>query len=222
MPQGLKDHIRYPQDLFSIQAEQYLTYHMTDTNEFFNKADQWSVPQEFFRGTFQPMEPYFLNMRLPGEEKEEFVLLLPFTPAERENMVGWLAARSDGTSYGKLLAFAFPKGVTYFGPSQVEARISTDEKIKEFFALRCTGEASCIRGNLLVIPMEGTEGNNQILYAEPLYLQATGLAFPELKQVILADTSRVVMEPTLEEAIAALTSGRTTASDTTQRSFFDI
>lgn len=216
MPQGLKDHIRYPQDLFSIQAEQYLTYHMTDTNEFFNKADQWSVPQEFFRGTFQPMEPYFLNMRLPGEEKEEFVLLLPFTPAERENMVGWLAARSDGTSYGKLLAFAFPKGVTYFGPSQVEARISTDEKIKEFFALRCTGEASCIRGNLLVIPMEGTEGNNQILYAEPLYLQATGLAFPELKQVILADTSRVVMEATLEEAIAALTSGRTTASDTAQ------
>ena len=207
MPEDLRDHMRYPQDLFRTQALQYLTYHMTDPNEFFNKADQWSIPQEFFQGTFQTMEPYFLNMRLPGEEQEEFVLLLPFTPSERDNMVGWLAARSDGEFYGTLLSFAFPKGVTFFGPSQVEARISTDEDIKEFFALRCTGEASCIRGNLLVIPMEGEGGNNQILYAEPLYLQATGLAFPELKKVILADNSKVVMEDTLDEAIAALTGG---------------
>jgi len=205
MPSELRSHTRYPEDLFEIQSMQYLVYHMTDPTEFFNKEDQWSIPNEFFRGDFMQMEPYFLNMRLPGESQEEFVLLMPFTPANKENMVGWLAARSDGDNYGKLVSFAFPKGVTIFGPSQVEARISNDETIKQFFALVCTGEASCIRGNLLVIPMEGPDGDNQILYAEPLYLQATGLAFPELKKVILADSTNVVMEDTLALAISSLT-----------------
>ena len=209
MPQDLRAHIRYPQDLFTFQAHQYLTYHMTDTTEFFNKADQWSVPEEFFRGTFQPMEPYYLNMRLPGEEKDEFALLLPFTPKDRENMVGWLAARSDGEQYGKLVAFAFPKGVEINGPAQVEKRISQDFTIKQQLALLCSGEVRCIRGNLLVIPMEGEAGDNRILYAEPLYLQVeaqeAALTFPELKQVILVDSAAVVMEASLEEAIIALT-----------------
>ena len=209
MPPDLRSHIRYPQDLFSIQAEQYLTYHMTDPTEFFNKADQWSVPQELLRGTFQAMEPYFLNMRLPGEKRDEFVLLLPFTPKDRENMVGWLAARSDGEEYGKLVSFAFPKGIEINGPAQVEKRISQDFEIKQQLTLLCPegGEVSCIRGNLLVIPMEEDEGDNRILYAEPLYLQVeTGdRTFPELKRVILADGSHVAMEGTLDEAIAALT-----------------
>ena len=205
MPPGLRSHIRYPQDLMGIQSRQYLIYHMTDPTEFFNKEDQWSIPNEYLQGAFEEMQPYFLNMRLPGEETLEFVQLLPFTPANKENMVAWLAARSDGENYGKLIAYAFPKGVTIFGPAQVEARISNDQDIKQFFALVCTGEASCIRGNLLVIPMEDDSGNKQILYAEPLYLQATGLAFPELKKVILADSNDVVMEDTLEQAIASLT-----------------
>ena len=209
MPPDLRTHIRYPQDLFSIQAEQYLTYHMTDPTEFFNKADQWSVPQELLRGTFQPMESYFLNMRLPGEKRDEFVLLLPFTPKDRENMVGWLAARSDGEEYGKLVSFAFPKGIEINGPAQVEKRISQDFEIKQQLTLLCPegGEVSCIRGNLLVIPMEEDEGDNRILYAEPLYLQVeTGdRTFPELKRVILADGSQVAMEGTLDQAIAALT-----------------
>lgn len=205
MPPGLQTHIRYPQDLFGIQSRQYLIYHMTDPTEFFNKEDQWSIPNEFLQGSFEEMQSYFLNMRLPGEEQQEFVQLLPFTPSNKENMVGWLAARSDGVNYGKLVSYAFPKGVTIFGPAQVEARISNDQDIKQFFALVCSGEASCIRGNLLVIPMEDSTGKKQILYAEPLYLQATGIAFPELKKVILADSTDVVMEDTLALAIKSLT-----------------
>ena len=200
MPEDLRRHIRYPMDLFTIQAEQYLTYHMTDPTEFFNKEDQWDVSEEFFRGSFQTLEPYYLNMRLPGEEEEEFVLLLPFTPRDKDNMVGWLAARSDGEQYGKLVAFSFPKGVQVDGPRQVEGRIEVDPDITREFTLLCEAGAGCIRGNLLVIPLE-----DRILYAEPLYLQAGALALPQLKRVILADQGRVVMEPTLDEAVAALT-----------------
>ena len=199
MPTDLRRHIRYPMDLFSIQAEQYLTYHMTDPTEFFNKEDQWGISEEFFRDSFQPLEPYYLNMRLPGEEEEEFVLLMPFTPRDRNNMVGWLAARSDGDQYGKLVSFSFPKGVQVDGPRQVEGRISVDPELTREFTLLCEAGAVCIRGNLLVIPLE-----DRILYAEPLYLQAGALALPQLKRVILADQGRVVMEPTLEEAVAAL------------------
>jgi hypothetical protein len=203
MPNDLRQHIRYPVDLFSIQARQYLTYHMTDPNQFFNKEDQWGVPDEFFENAFQPMEPYYLNMRLPGEKQEEFMLLLPFTPKDKPNMISWLAARSDGEHYGKLLSFRFPKGVQLDGPAQVEARINNDPAIKQVLALLCTGEARCIRGNLLVIPLEGADGENQILYAEPFYLQSAGLAFPELKRVILADGTRVAFEPSLAGAVAS-------------------
>jgi uncharacterized membrane protein (UPF0182 family) len=202
MPADLHSHIRYPMDLFGIQSQQYLTYHMTDITEFFNKEDQWAVSEEIYRGTFQPLEPYYLNMRLPDEEKEEFVLLLPFTPQDKDNMVGWLAARSDGEQYGKLVSFSFPKGVQVDGPRQVEGRIEVDPDITKEFTLLCEAGAGCIRGNLLVIPME-----DRILYAEPLYLQAGSLALPQLKRVILADQGRVVMEETLGEAIAALVLG---------------
>ena len=216
---GLRTHVRYPKDLFDIQARQYLQYHMTDPKVFFNKEDQWSVPNEFFRDEFQTMEPYYLNMRLPGETKEEFVLLLPFTPVNRENMVAWLAARSDDSHYGKLLSFEFPKGRQIDGPAQVEKRIDQEPVIKQDFTLLCPpgGAARCIRGNLLVIPMEGNPGEpGTILYAEPLYLQAGGTPFPELKRVILADGQRVVMRPNLEEALVALAGERLTRA--TERS----
>lgn len=208
---GLRSHVRYPKDLFDIQARQYLQYHMTDPKVFFNKEDQWSIPNEFFRDEFQPMEPYYLNMRLPGEEKEEFVLLLPFTPVNRENMVAWLAARSDGPQYGKLLSFEFPKGRQIDGPAQVEKRIDQEPVIKQDFTLLCPpgGAARCIRGNLLVIPIEGGgDEEGTILYAEPLYLQAGGTPFPELKRVILVDGEKVVMRSNLEEALVALAGER--------------
>jgi uncharacterized membrane protein (UPF0182 family) len=183
---------------------------MQDPNQFFNKADQWDVPEEEFLGDTRQVAPYYVIMKLPLPEEEspeaEFVLILPFTPwptTDKPRMVSWLAARMDGNAYGELVAFSFPRGAQIDGPNQVEARINQDFEIKQKFALLCTGEASCIRGNLLVIPMEGS-----ILYVEPLYLQSAAVRFPELKQVILATSERVVMESTLELAVAALVGER--------------
>ena len=195
----LKTHLRYPEDLFSVQAETYLQYHMTDPTVFFNKEDQWSVPSEVFRGAQQRVLPYYVIMKLPGEEEVEFVLILPFTPAERPNMVAWLAARMDGPHYGKLLTFTFPRGEQIDGPVQIEARIDNDTEISQQFTLWDQAGSEVIRGNLLVIPIA-----ESILYVEPIYLQAEGLALPELKRVILASSKKVVMEPSLDKALASL------------------
>ena len=143
------------------------------------------------------MEPYYLIMRIPGEEKEEFVLLLPFTPKDRPNMVGWLAARSDPPNYGTLISFEFPKDIQIDGPQQVEARIDNDTVISPQFTLLCQEGSTCIRGNLLVIPM-----GESLLYIEPLYIQAEALEFPELKRVIAVTKDRVVMEDSLAKALA--------------------
>ena len=155
MPKNLRDHVRYPQDFFSIQAEKYLLYHMTDTTEFYNKEDPWSIPSELFHEEEQIMEPYYVIMKLPGEEKEEFVLLMPFTPLDKPNLVAWIAARSDNDrgQYGSLVSFIFPKGTPVDGPEQIEARIDNDFTIKQQFTLLCQRGAKCIRGNLLVIPL---------------------------------------------------------------------
>ncbi len=197
---GLREHIRYPEGLFKTQAEQYLQYHMTDTTVFFNKEDQWSIPQETFFGGLQTMDPYYLIMRLPDQTEQEFVLMLPFTPADRPNMVSWLAARNDGEHYGELVNFVFPRGKQLDGPLQVEARIDNDPDISQQFTLWGQVGSQVLRGNLLVVPMDNT-----ILYVEPVFLQAESLAFPELKQVIVADAGEVVMRPTLKEALTALT-----------------
>jgi uncharacterized membrane protein (UPF0182 family) len=173
---------------------------MTDTTVFFNKEDQWSIPQETFFGAPQTMEPYYLIMRLPDQEKQEFVLLLPFTPADRPNMVSWLAARNDGEHYGELVNFVFPRGRQLDGPLQVEARIDNDPDISQQFTLWGQVGSQVLRGNLLVVPIANT-----ILYVEPVFLQAESLAFPELKQVIVSDAGEVVMRPTLREALTALT-----------------
>jgi hypothetical protein len=202
MPESLQSHVRYPSDFFSIQAEKYIRYHMKEPQNFYNNEDLWAIAEEKFgqaADTLQLVEPYFVIMKLPGEETEEFVQLLPFTPNERQNLIGWLAARSDGENYGKLVAFNFPKDRQVDGPAQVEARIDNDQDISAWFTLRCTEGSSCIRGNLLVIPV-----GNGIIYAEPVYLQAEGISFPELKKVILATGDRVVMEDSLQLAITAL------------------
>ncbi len=200
MPDYLKAHIRYPEDLFRIQSRVYLRYHMKDARVFYNKEDLWSVPNEIFYGAQQPLEPYYVIMRLPGEPKEEFVLIMPFTPSNKPNMVGWLAARSDVPNYGKLLTFLFPKDRQLDGPSQVEARINNDPDISREFTLWGQQGSKVIRGNLLVIPI-----GKSVLYVEPIYLQAENLAFPELKRVIVATSDKVVMRPTLEESLLAAT-----------------
>ena len=202
MPESLREHVRYPQDLFTIQAQKFTRYHMREAQDFYNNEDLWDFANEKFgQGeTLQVVEPYYVIMKLPGEEREEFVQLLPYTPSQRQNLIGWLAARSDGENYGKLVVFNFPKDRQIDGPEQVEARIDNDQDISAWFTLRCTEGSTCIRGNLLVIPV-----GSSILYAEPIYIQAEGVRFPELKRVILASGDRVVMEDSLREALDALT-----------------
>ena len=229
MPEALLSHIRYPRDFFSIQAEKYLLYHMRDTTDFYRKEDPWSVPQELFFETVQPIQPYHVIMKLPGEEKEEFVLMLPFTPLNKPNQVAWLAARMDNDrgQYGSLKAFFFSKGLQVDGPEQIEARIDQDFEIKKEFTLLCQRGARCIRGNLLVTPIEH-DGERYLMYVEPLYIQAETIAFPELKQVIVADAKRVVMRADLQSALEALVGEdvvSTTSSPTeptTQQSVEDV
>ena len=205
MPADLASHVRYPQGLFAVQAEKYIRYHMEDPQHFYGNEDLWAFPQEKFGQSegLQPVEPYYVIMRLPGETKEEFVQLIPYTPDGRPNMVGWLAARSDAPEYGKLVAFNFPKDRQVDGPEQVEARIDNDQEISAWFTLRCTEGSTCIRGNLLVIPI-----GNSILYAEPIYIQAEGVSFPELKKVILSTADQVVMGDSLNDALYLLTGAR--------------
>jgi uncharacterized membrane protein (UPF0182 family) len=199
IPESLLVHLRYPEYMFSIQTEVYQTYHMHDARVFYNREDLWSVPREIYFGSEQPMEPYYVIMRLPGEEKEEFLLMLPFTPANKKNTISWLAARCDGENYGKLLAYRFPKEEWVDGPSQVENRIGQDTVITEQLALWGRGGSRVIRGNLLLIPL-----GESILYVEPVFLQAEAGGLPELKRVIIAAGERIVMERTLKESIAAI------------------
>ncbi len=214
---GLREHIRYPEGLFQAQAQQYLQYHMTDTTVFFNKEDQWSIPQEtYFDQTNLVMQPYYLIMKLPDSVQEEFVLLMPFTPAERPNMVSWLAALNDGERYGQLVNFVFPRGKQLDGPEQVEARINNDPDISQQFTLWGQVGSEVLRGNLLVVPIDNT-----ILYVEPVFLQAENLAFPELKQIIVADAGEVVMRPTLRSALDAL-SGSTTPAPSLDAPSLDV
>ncbi|PKB68999.1 MAG: hypothetical protein BZY77_07380 [SAR202 cluster bacterium Io17-Chloro-G5] len=206
MPSELQAHIRYPNGLFSVQAEMYLRYHVTDTQMFFNQADQWAIPEDSrFGRRGVEVHPSYLILQMPGGDSEEFVLMLPFSPAgEKKNLVGWLTARNDGVHYGKLNAFIVPKDPQVHGPSQVEARIENDPLISQQFTL-WGGEGAgsrIVRGQLLVIPV-----GDAIIYVEPLYLQSEGLAFPELKKVILADGSNVVMADSVGEGLAMLLEG---------------
>ncbi len=202
MPESLQAHLRYPQDLFQIQASMYQTYHMQDPRVFYNKEDLWTTPFETYADTERPVEPYYVIMRLPGEEQEEFILMLPFTPTQKDNMITWLAARSDGDKYGKLIAYNFPKDKLIYGPRQIEARIDQDPTISSQLTLWGQKGSQVIRGNLLVIPIE-----QSILYVEPIYLKAERGQLPELKRVIVASGDRIVMEPTLAQSLNAIYAG---------------
>ncbi|SFR06294.1 UPF0182 family protein [Desulfoscipio geothermicus] len=196
MPEDLQRHIRYPADLFSIQAEKYTVYHMTDTEVLYYQEDKWSLPTEKFFNEEVDMEPYYTIIRLPGEAKPEYVLILPFTPKNKTNMIGWMAARSDEPNYGKLIVYEFPKQELIYGPMQIEARIDQDTTISQQLTLWNQRGSSVIRGNLLVIPVK-----DALLYVEPLYLQAEQSKMPELRRVIVAHGDQVVMEPTLDIAL---------------------
>ncbi len=203
MPEDLRAHIRYPQDLFTIQAHIYATYHMQDPQVFYNKEDLLSIPRRTVGGTEQEMEPYYTIMRLPGETKEEFVLLLPFTPNKRDNMRAWLAARSDPPHYGKLIALDFPKAKLVYGPKQIEARIDQDAFISQQLSLWGQKGSQVIRGSLLAIPIE-----TSLLYVQPLYLGAEKGSLPELKRVIVAFGNQIAMEETLEQSLQRIFGGK--------------
>jgi uncharacterized membrane protein (UPF0182 family) len=204
LPEDLRAHIRYPQDLFEIQARIYATYHMQDPQVFYNKEDLLSIPRTTVSGQDIEMQPYYTIMRLPGEKKEEFILLLPFTPNNRDNMRAWLAARSDPPHYGKLIALDFPKAKLVYGPKQIEARINQDTFISQQLSLWNQQGSQVIRGSLLAIPIE-----QSLLYVQPLYLAASDRgSLPELKRVITAFGNQIAMEETLDEAVERIFGAR--------------
>ncbi len=192
MPDDLKKHIRYPRELFKTQASLYATYHMEDPKTFYNKEDLWEVPAHAEKS----MEPYYLIMKLPGEKTEEYVLLLPYTPAKRDNLAAWFAARCDVPNYGKLIVYTFPRDRLVFGPRQIDARIDQDSYISQQLTLWGQRGSQVIRGSLLIIPVESA-----LVYIQPLYLAAEDKGgLPELRRIIVAYENNVVMEESLEAA----------------------
>ncbi len=211
MPKGVREHLRYPEDLFRVQAEVYKNYHMLDPQVFYNKEDTWSFPGE---GTDNQMEPYYVLMRLPGDREDDFLMMMPFTPRTRDNMIGWLAARSDPGAYGERIALKFPKQRLVLGPQQISAQVNQDPVISPQITLWGQAGSEVIFGNMLVIPLE-----DSVVFVQPLFLQAQETAIPELTRVIVAYGDHVVMEETLEEGLLAIFgaeeregSGETTAS----------
>jgi uncharacterized protein len=205
MPPDLQKHIRYPEDLFRIQARLFQTYHMESADVFYNREDLWQFPRQpagdgvSSLDGVTPMVPYYIIMRLPGEAQAEFFIMIPMVPSRRDNMIAWLAARCDAPGYGKLIVYEFPKEKLVYGPFQIEARIHQNTEISQQISLWNQMGSRVIRGNLLVIPIE-----NSILYVSPLYLRAEQGHLPELKRVIAAYGEHVVMEETLTAALSAL------------------
>ncbi|MBF2020371.1 MAG: UPF0182 family protein [Hydrococcus sp. C42_A2020_068] len=199
IPEAVKAHFRYPQDLFVIQAQVYLAYHMTDPEVFYNREDLWNFPMQIYEGNPVRMEPYYVLVRLPGREEAEFLLILPFTPANKDNAIAWMAARSNGKDYGKLLLYEFPKQKLVYGPRQIEARIDQEPQISQQFSLWNQAGSRVIRGDLLVIPIE-----QSLLYVEPVYLRAEQGELPQLKRAIVVYDQAVVMEDSLSKSLAAI------------------
>jgi len=202
MPASLRAHVRYPEDIFALQAQVFATYHMTQPAVFYNREDQWEIPSVDDGTESRAMQPYYTIMRLPGEAEPEFIQMLPFTPRRRDNLAAWLVARSDGEHYGKMRVFEFPKQKLVFGPRQVVARIAQDQVISPQITLWNQQGSQVIWGTLMVIPIE-----ESLIYVRPLYLRASGGRIPELTRVIVAYENRIVMEDTLEQGLAQLFGG---------------
>lgn len=199
MPSDLRAHIRYPEDLFTVQARQFLTYHMTDVRVFYNKEDLWQIPTEISGDNEVLVEPYFVTLPLPSGDEQEFLLILPFSPSTKNNMIGWMAARNDPGVYGELIVYELPKQELIFGPIQVEGRIDQEPGISEQFSLWNQLGSGVLRGNLLVLPI-----NRSFLYIEPVYLRSDTSALPELKRIVTASNTSVAMAETLDRSLALL------------------
>ena len=196
MRADLRQHLRYPETIFAIQAAMFSTYHMTNPVVFYNKEDQWEIPAVDIEGNPQLMQPYYTIMRVPGEAHAEFIQMLPFTPARKDNLAAWMAARSDPERYGQLEVFEFPRQTIVYGPRQIIARINQDQVISPQITLWNQQGSQVIQGTLLVIPV-----GEALLYVRPLYLRASGGRIPALNRVIVAYKDQIVMEPTLEAAL---------------------
>ena len=196
MPEVLRSHWRYPETLFLYQSGLYATYHMRDPQVFYNREDLWDPPQELVETEQQVMEPYYVTMRLPGSDEPEFLLIRPYVPRQKQNMVAWLYARCDGDAYGELGIFKLAKDRLVFGPLQIEGRVDQDPVISQQLSLWDQRGSRVLRGNLLVLPIQ-----DAFLYIEPLYLEAESGQLPELKRVLVAYADRVAMAPTLDEAL---------------------
>jgi len=210
MPPGLRQHLRYPQDLFEIQVDKFNTYHMTVPQVFYNREDVWVPPREKFGGQTVQMEPYYVLMKLPGENRLGFLLMTPVTPKNRDNMIAWIAARSDFPGYGQLIVYKLSKDNLILGPLQIEATIDQDTTIARQLTLWDQRGSRVIRGNLLVVPID-----QSFLYVEPVFLLASGTNIPQLKRVIVSDGHRLAMESTLAEALQVVFGGQpSTAKET--------
>ncbi|HJR59185.1 MAG TPA: UPF0182 family protein [Vicinamibacterales bacterium] len=196
MPEDLRTRLRYPQQIFTLQASMFATYHMLNPAVFYNREDQWEIPAFDVGGQAQSMHPYYTIMKLPGEAGPEYIQMLPFTPRQKDNLAAWMVARSDGAHYGKLAVFQFPKQTVIFGPKQVAARISQDQVIAPQITLWNQQGSEVIQGTLLVIPIE-----ESLIYIRPLYLKAAGGSIPELKRVIVGYQNQIVMDETLDAAL---------------------
>ena len=205
MPKGLISHLRYPEDIFTLQTAIYTTYHMDDPQIFYNKEDQWEIPAIAQEGEAQAedqtltMNPRHMIMKLPGEKAEEFILMLPFTPRAKDNLSAWMVARNDGQEYGKLVVYRFPKDKLIFGPKQIIGRINQDAEVSRQISLWDQRGSQVIQGSLLVIPIE-----ESLVYVRPLYLKAATGKIPELKRVIVAYENKIAMEETLEAGLAKI------------------
>lgn len=199
MPEDLRMRLRYPTGIFALQAAMFATFHMTNPATFYNREDQWDVPSLEEGTGAAPMTPYYTIMKLPGETAPEYIQMLPYTPRQKDNLAAWMVARSDGDNYGQLMVFQLPKQTVIFGPRQIAARISQDQVIAPQITLWNQQGSEVIQGALLVIPIE-----ESLVYIRPLYLRAANGRIPELKRVVVAYQNRIVMEETLDAALARL------------------
>ncbi len=207
MPASLRRHIRYPEDLFTAQAEMYGTYHMTNPTTFYNREDRWEAPKELYLNSEVQVQPYYVMAQLPGSPTPEFMLMLPLSVAGKNQLAGWLAGRSDGANYGKLVAFRFPKGRFVDGPAQVESRINSDSRFSANLSLWDQHGSHVIRGNLLILPL----ANGQLVAIEPIYIEAEQTGIPALARVVFAqlmpDDRRIEWAGSLNDAEAQLAGG---------------
>ena len=199
MPESLQAHLRYPNTLFSIQAQTYAKYHMTDVNVFYQNEDRWDIAKEIYGTEETTMVPTYYITKIPGEEEAEFITNIPYTPSGKDNMTALLIARNDGEHYGELLLFQMPKDRTIYGPRQIEARINQHTEIAQDFTLWNSAGSTYTRGNIFVIPIE-----NSLIYVEPIYLESANSSLPEVKRVIIYYNERIAYENTLAEALDAM------------------